>query len=175
MGDHHEQKLPARQTHFILDKTLTARRHHACDNRADRGTPLRAAQAQMFELFVQTDLAQRFQRYMLNADAARAQHVKAVHIHRVIVRRRGGFIVASRSGVDHPRAITLRERFPARVQIRGHQITLSADQVFDTLRQCRPLLTRNVEVASEIDQGTLAHAALGAHRLHHAVGVVRLA
>ena len=87
----------------------------------------------------------------------------------MIVRSRGGWVVVSGLGADHPSTEALGERFPLRVQIQRYEIALSADQVLDALREREPLFAGDLEVATEVEYGALAHPVLGANRFHQAV------
>ena len=89
-------------------------------------------------------------------------------------RARAAFIHAG-PGADQLRRVALRRLFPLRIQIRGHQILLSANQVLDTLHQSAPLRARYVEVSTQVQQRTLAYPPALANRLHQAIGVVGLA
>ncbi len=155
---------------------LAAGSGHARDQGGDGRRPLRPVEAQGFELPIQPDLAQRRQGHMLDRHAAWTQQLKAVDIDRVIIRpgARAAFIHAG-PGADQLRRIALRRLFPLRIQIRGHQILLSANQVLDTLHQSAPLRARYVEVPTQVQQRALAYPPALADRLHQAVGVVGLA
>jgi len=71
--------------------------------------------------------------------------------------------------------IALGRRLQLRIQVRGKQLLLTVQQLLDALRQCRPLLLRYIEMSSEVHQGALTDALVGADRLDQAIGVIGLA
>ena len=77
--------------------------------------------------------------------------------------------------MHYPGAEALSEHFPLHIESVGHEFALPANEMLDALRERGPLLARDLEVAPEIEHGTLVHALLDAHRLDQAMGVVGLA
>jgi len=130
---------------------LAARSGHARDQGSDGRRPLRPVQAQGLQLLIQSDLAQRRQSDMFDCHAARAQQLQAVNIDSVIIRpsARAAFIHAGLN-MDQLCRVALRRLLPSRIQVGGHQVLLSPDQVLDALHQCTPLLTRDLEMPPQV-------------------------
>ena len=62
----------------VIGPKLAAGGGHACDQGTDGRRPLRAIEAQGFELLVQSNLLQGRQRYMLDRYASRTQQLQGV-------------------------------------------------------------------------------------------------
>ena len=155
---------------------LTARRRHARHQLADGAGELSLIEAQLDQFSVQPNGAHGLERHMFNCHRARTQHFHAIDINRVEIGGLNRTIgINARLGVHHQRAKTLCGLFPLWIQLRRQQISLARDDLFDALRQRRPLLARHLEVAPEVSEGPLAHPVGGAQRLDQAVGVVGLA
>ena len=112
---------------------------------------------------------------MLHRHATRAHHLQAVYINSLVIGLgRGSAFVELRFRPNNPGTVALRGGLPLLIQFHGDQIPLATDQLLDTLGQWRPLLAGDVEMASQIEQSTLAHLALDTNRLHQAIGVIGL-
>ena len=112
---------------------------------------------------------------MLDRHAARTHQIHRLHIHALIIGRRGALpLLATGPGSDQHRAIALGGVLPLPIQTHRQQRPLAADDLLDALSERRPLVAGDLEMAPQVQQRELTHAVIAAHRLHQAIGVVGL-
>ena len=141
----------------------------------DDGAGGRAAQgavdAQPGQQRRQVQLLERPQADLLHADAAGADQPQRVDIDRLHIGQSGGR--RGRAAGDQLRRDPLRFLLHGRRTI-GHQRRLTAQRIVDAGAQQRPVRLRNIEVATEVEEGALAHAAAEAFGVHEAMREVGL-
>jgi len=103
---------------------------------------------------------------MLDRHAARAHDLESSDIDAVIRLRRAAALTTACACPDHLRRVVLGALLPTRIQLRGEQLPLPAEQRLDTLHQGWPLRPRHLEMPPEIEQRTLAHACTFANRFN---------
>ena len=113
------------------------------------------------------ELVHRPQSHVLDPDRARTDEFQGVHIDLLNVVSLGRRCAAAEVGVSGEPlgGDVLGVRFERRRAI-GRQLQLAAEDLLDTPAQRRPVALGGIEVASQIEQGPLAHFvadAFGAH------------
>ncbi len=147
---------------------LRGRVRHARDDRAERRVAQRGADAERLEQGRQAELAQRPQRGALDADRARPRQRQAADGDRLDAG--GGFRRRRAAGQQLlGDALRLGLRGGRRV---AEQVALAVEDLLDALAQQRPVVAVDGEVAAEVEQRALAHAAAVALGADQAVGVV---
>ena len=116
-------------------------------------------------------MLERPQADLLHADAAGADQPQRVDIDRLHIGRSGDR--RGRAAGDQLRRDPLRFLLHGRRTI-GHQRRLTAQRIVDAGAQQRPVRLGNIEVATEVEEGALAHAAAEAVGVHEAMREVGL-
>ncbi len=163
----------------LVSRQFAARLHHAPDDGPDGGAQLVAIETQLHQLAIQPQPPQRRQRDMLGPDATRSNDLHPCQVHPLVVAlRRRGIILRSNhraAATDNAGRILLGHRLPLGIQAIGEQIQLAPQQRLDALGQRRPLRSRHLELAPQIEHRVLVHPRPRAYRLDQAVGVIGLA
>ena len=114
-------------------------------------------------------IAQRPQRRVLDAGGARPRQRQAVDGDGLDAA--AGVVRRHRAAREQPRGDALRLRLHGLGDV-AEQLALAVEDLLDALAQQRPEVAFDVEVAAEVEQGSLADAAAVALGADEAVGVV---
>ena len=154
---------------------LGARACHARDDRADGGVAYRRAEAELVEQGTQAELVHCPQGDVLHPDRAWANQRQGVDVDVLNVAtlscRLGGAadtLMGEELGGD-----ALGVRFERRGAIRW-QRELTGEDVVDASAKYRPIVLGDIEVSSQIEQGTLSHLGAGAFGAHESEGEISL-
>ena len=177
-GEVHAQQLAqgAALAQPVPGGAFRARSCHARDDRAGGGGAHRRAHTELVEQRAQSEPVHGPQGDVLDADRARSNEFQGVDVDvlevRSPARRRVGGADALKGeelcgdtlsvGFEHRRAI-------------GRQWELPDDQFVDASAQKGPMVWVDLEVSSQVEQGTLSHLGALAFGAHESEGVIMLA
>ena len=154
-------------------RALRGRLGQASDDGAGRRGAQRAVDTQLGQQGRQAHLLQRPQADLLDADAAGPDQAQRVDIDRLHVCRPGGRPLHGCAAGDQLCGYPLCLVFDGSRAV-GDQRRLAGQDVVDAGAEQRPLRLRNVEVASEIQQGALADGVADAFGVDEAMREVGL-